>query len=481
MARKKGRQNNQQNNQQSKKKTKKPISLKAPAGELGVIRSDAAGIDVGAEEIFVCAPAKDEPGMTEVMVSRTTTSELLKTAASLQERKVRTLAMESTGVYWIPLYEVLENRGFEVLLTDTRELSRVPGRKTDMIDCQWLQLLHAHGLLKGCFRPAERIVELRSIVRAKLVLVRERADWLRRMQKCLDQMNVRVHRAVKRLDGVTGMKMVRAIVEGERNPKQLAKLREPGVHKSEAAVAEELTGHWREDHLFGLTQGLKMYDTLSERIQEHEAEILRRMKGLECEKARGMEVPEVQKPSKAQTLKRRGQEAARRALFGMTGIDVTAIDGVGIEALEAVVSEYGPTLEKFPNEKAFVSHVRLAPSRNVTGGKAIKKKRGPVRNNTRVADVLRMAANAVAQTHTALGAYFRHTARTKDRGVAVFATARKLAQYIYRALRWGQAYIDEGVEAYERRYEHTQLRRLTQRAAQAGYDLVPKQPSSQPA
>jgi len=353
------RKKRQQNNKQGNKKTRKPISLKAPAGELGVIRSDAAGIDVGAEEIFVCAPAKDEPGMTEVMVSRTTTSELLKTAAWLEERKVRTVAMESTGVYWIPLYEVLENRGFEVLLTDTRELSRVPGRKTDMIDCQWIQLLHAHGLLKGCFRPEERIVELRSIVRAKLVLVRERADWLRRMQKCLDQMNVRVHRAVKKLDGVTGMKMVRAIVEGERNPKQLAKLREPGVHKSEAAIAEELTGHWREDHLFGLMQGLKMYDTLSERIQEHEAEILRRMKGLECEKARGMEVPEVQKPSKEQTLKRRGQEPARRALFGMTAIDVTAIDGVGIEVLEAVVSEYGPTLEKFPNEKAFVSHVRL--------------------------------------------------------------------------------------------------------------------------
>ena len=467
--------------QQSRKKNKKPIPMKARAGELGVIRSDAAGIDVGAEEIFVCAPAKDDPGMTEVMVSRTTTSELLKTAAWLEERKVRTVAMESTGVYWIPPFEVLESQGFEVLLTDTRELSRVPGRKTDMIDCQWIQILHAHGLLKGCFRPEERIVELRSIVRGKLVLVRERADWLRRMQKCLDQMNVRVHRAVKRLDGVTGMKMVRAIVAGERDPKRLAKLREPGVHKSEEAIAEELTGHWREDHLFELAQGMKMYDTLSERIQDHEAEILRRMKGLECEKARGVEVPEVQKPSKAQTLKRRGQEAARRALFGMTAIDVTAIDGVGIEALEAVVSEYGPTLEKFPNEKAFVSHVRLAPSRNVTGGQVIKKKRGQGRNNTRVADVLRMAANAVAQTQTALGAYFRHTARIKDRGVAVFATARKLAQYIYRALRWGQPYIDEGVAAYQQRYEQIRFRRLAQTAAQAGYDLVAKPTSSLPA
>ena len=477
MARKKSRQNQPQ----SKKRNHKPKSFQARTGELGVIRSDAAGIDVGSEENFVCAPAKDNPGMTEVLVSGTTTAELLKTADWLAERKVRTVALESTGVYWIALFEVLESRGFEVLLTDTRALSRVPGRKTDMIDCQWIQLLHAHGLLKGCFRPEEPIVELRSIVRAKLVMVRERADWLRRMQKCLDQMNVRVHRAVTRLDGVTGMKMVRAIVAGERDPKQLAKLREPGVHKSEEEVAEELRGHWRSDHLFGLGQGLKMYDWLSERIEEHETEILRRMKGLECEKARGMEVPPVRKPSKAKTLQRRGQEAARRALFGMTAIDLTAIDGVGIEALEAVVSEYGPTLEQFPDEKAFVSHVRLAPSRAVTGGKAIQKKRGQGRNHTRVADVLRMAANAVAQTHTALGAYFRHTARTKDRGVAVFATARKLAQYIYRALRWGQAYIDEGVEAYERRYEQTQLRRLAQKAAQAGYDLVPKHPSPQPA
>ena len=468
-------------NKRSKKRNKKAISLKAQAGQLSAIRSDAAGIDVGSEQNFVCAPASDEAGMTEVLVAGATTAELLKIADWLQARKVRTVALESTGVYWIPLFEVLESRGLEVLLVDTRELSRVPGRKTDMIDCQWIQLLHAHGLLKGCFRPEESIVELRSIVRLKLVVVRERADWLRRMQKCLDQMNVRVHRAVRRLDGVTGMKMVRAIVAGERDPKQLAKLREPGVHKSEEAVAEELRGNWRSDHLFELAQGLKMYDWLSGQIEEQEAEILRRMKELECEKARGMEVPEVHKRSKAQTLKRRGQEAARRALFGMTAMDLTAMDGVGIEVLEAVVSEYGPTLEKFADEKAFVSHLRLAPSRDVTGGKPIKRKRGQGRNSTRVADMLRMGANSVAQTHTALGAYFRHLARTKDRGVAVFATARKLAQYIYRALRWGQAYIDEGVEAYERRYEQNQFRRLAQKAAQAGYDLVPKQASPQPA
>jgi hypothetical protein len=239
------------------------------ANDLKVMRADVAGIDVGAEELFVCAPGPEE-GLTQVMVFGTTTPELMKMAEWLKQWKVASVAMESTGVYWIPPYEVLESQGLEVLLTDTRQLSRVPGRKTDMLDCQWIQCLHSHGLLKGCFRPTESIVELRSVVRGKAVLVAERADWMRRMQKCLDQMNVRVHRAVSQLDGVTGMKMLREIVKGERDPRQLAKLRDPGCHKSEDAIAEELSGHWREDHLFGLAQGLKMYDSIEERLGEYE-------------------------------------------------------------------------------------------------------------------------------------------------------------------------------------------------------------------
>ena len=447
------------------------------ANDLNVMRADVAGIDVGAEELFVCAPGPEE-GLTQVMVFGTTTPELMKMAEWLKQWKVASVAMESTGVYWIPPYEVLESQGLEVLLTDTRQLSRVPGRKTDMLDCQWIQCLHSHGLLKGCFRPTESIVELRSVVRGKAVLVAERADWMRRMQKCLDQMNVRVHRAVSQLDGVTGMKMLREIVKGERDPQQLAKLRDPGCHKSEDAIAEELSGHWREDHLFGLAQALKMYDSIEERLGEYEREILRRMEALKCAKAEGMEVPPVQKREKAKSIQRRKQEPARRALFGMTGIDGTAIDGVGVETMEAVISEYGSTLEKFRNEDAFVSHLRLAPHMNVTGGKPIRKKRRSRASSTRVGNVLRTAAVTLEKTSTELGAYFRNIARRKDRGVAVFATARRLAILIYRALRWGQEYVDRGAAAYEQRSVEIRVRNLTRNAAQIGYQLVPKTAAS---
>jgi transposase len=464
-------------NQSKQKKAKRPAVVQQRANDLKVIRTDVAGIDVGAEELYVCAPGPEE-GLTQVMVFGSTTPELMKMAEWLKQCKVQSVAMESTGVYWIPPYEVLESQGLEVLLTDTRQLSRVPGRKTDMLDCQWIQCLHSHGLLRGCFRPKESIVELRSVVRGKAVLVAERADWMRRMQKCLDQMNVRVHRAVSQLDGVTGMKIVRAIVKGERDPRQLAKLREPGCHKSEESIAEELTGHWREDHLFGLGQGLKMYDSIEERLGDHEREILRRMEALKCDQAQGKEVPAVRKREKAKSIQRRKQEPARRALFGMTGIDGTAIDGVGVETMEAVISEYGPTLEEFPNEDAFVSHLQLAPQLNITGGKPIQKKRRTGTSSTRVGNVLRTAVLSLEKTSTELGAYFRNIARHKERGIAVFATARRLGVLIYRALRWGQEYVDQGAAAYEQRSLEIRMRNLTRNAAQMGYELVPKTAAS---
>ena len=452
-------------------RAKRSVVIQQRANDLKVIRTDVAGIDVGAEQLYVCAPGPDE-GLTQVMVFGSTTPELRKMAEWLKQCKVQSVAMESTGVYWIPPYEVLESEGVEVLMTDTRQLSRVPGRKTDMLDCQWIQCLHSHGLFRGCFRPEESIVELRSIVRGKAVLVAERADWMRRMQKSLDQMNVRVHRAVSQLDGVTGMKIVREIVRGEMDPRQLAKLREPGCHKSEEAIAEELSGHWRSDHLFELEQALKMYDSIEERLKEHEAEILRRMEALQCEKAQGQEMPPVRKREKAKSIQRRKQEPARRALFGMTGIDGTAIDGVGVETMEAVISEYGPTLEKFPNEDAFVSHLQLAPHLNITGGKS--KKRRSRSHSTRVGDILRTAALSVEKTSTELGAYFRNIARRKDRGVAIFATARRLATLLYRALHWGQEYVDRGSAAWELRNLEIRTRNLTRNAAQMGYELVPK-------
>src|SRR6516225_3224932 len=245
-----------------------------------VLRRDVAGMDIGSEEHWVCAPSRTGGGR-EVERFPATTPGLERMIVWLQDRGVRAVALESTGVYWIAPHEMLEQAGFEVLLVDTRELRRVPGRpKSDRRDCEWLQRLHSCGLLRGAFRPPDAVCLLRTLVRDRATLIAERADWLRRMQKALDQMNVRVHRAVADLDGTTGMAIVRAIVGGERDPHRLAALRDYRCHKTEAEIAEQLTGRWRADHLFSLQQGLKMYDALSEAIAAYERQILQHLEAL---------------------------------------------------------------------------------------------------------------------------------------------------------------------------------------------------------
>jgi hypothetical protein len=315
---------------------------------------------------------------------------------------------------------------------------------------------------------------LRTLVRDKGNLVAEAADWLRRMQKSLDQMNVRVHRAVADIEGVTGMAIVRAIVAGERDPRQLAKLRHPGCHKSAEEIAEQLSGHWRADHLFSLQQALRMYDAIQERIADYEQEILRKLAEMEREECRGQEAPKLKNPRKAKTIRNRGQEPMRQALYRISGVDLTGIDAIGVETVQAVLSEYGPDLSRFPTEKQFISHITLAPHQPMSGGKPVKKKNKRGSASSRVAAALRMAAVSLRHSNTALGAYYRKIARRTGADVAVFATARKLATLIYRLLRWGQPYLDEGAEAFEKRHQQVRIQRLTAMAKDLGYQLAPQ-------
>src|ERR1039457_3482873 len=276
---------------------------------LPIFRANVAGIDLGSKKHWVCAPKLGGQGR-EVESFGATTPELERMAAWLKERNVESVAMESTGVYWVAPQEVLERHALEVVLVDTRQLARVPGRKkkTDPVDCQWIQRLHSCGLLTGAFRPVEQVCMLRTLVRDKAILVAEMGDWLRRMQKSLDQMNVRVHCAVSDIDGATGMAIVRAIVGGERDARQLAKLRDPHCHQSEEAIAEQLSGHWRADHLFTLEQTLKMYEAIQERIAAYEREIMRKLAEMEREECRGKEAPKLNNPNKAKAIKKRGEE-----------------------------------------------------------------------------------------------------------------------------------------------------------------------------
>jgi transposase len=458
--------------QDSDKRKEKADHPRQIAG-LPVVRHKVAGVDLGSERHWACAPAVEGSGR-EVADFGATTSELVRMSKWLQARKVESVAMESTGVYWIAPHEVLEAEGLEVMLVDTRQLARVPGRdkKSDPFDCEWIQRLHSCGLLMGSFRPKEAVCMLRTLVRGKGNLVAEAGDWLRRMQKSLDQMNVRVHRAVSDIDGVTGMAIVRAIVDGERDARKLAKLRDARCHKSEQEIAEQLAGHWREDHLFSLRQGLKMYDSIQERITDYEKEILRKLAEMEREECRGQEVPKVKSSKKRQTIQRRGGEPMRQALYRMSGVDLTGIDAIGVETVQIVLSEYGPDMSRFPTESQFVKHVTLAPHKPTSAGRPVKKKK---RNSasTRVAAALRMAATSLRHSETALGAYYRQIARRIGGDVAVFATARKLATIIYRLLRWGQPYVDEGAKAYEQRYQASRIKSLTAKAKELGYQLAP--------
>src|SRR5580692_3303233 len=298
---------------------------------LPVIRRNVAGIDLGSERHWVCAPTQEGSGR-EIGDFGATTPELLRMAEWLKERQVESVAMESTGVYWIAPHEVLEGQGLQVLLVDTRQLAQVPGRdkKLDPTDCEWIQRLHSCGLLRGSFRPEEAVCMLRTLVRDKANLVAESGDWLRRMQKSLDQMNVRVHRAVSDIDGVTGMAIIRAIVNGERDPRRLAQLRDGRCARSEEEIAEQLSGHWREDYIFSLRQALKMHEAIQVQIGEYEREILRRLAELEREQTRGQAVPKLSNTKKGNGIRSRGEEPMRQALYRISGVDLTAIDAIGV-------------------------------------------------------------------------------------------------------------------------------------------------------
>lgn len=435
------------------------------------LRKDVGGIDVGSREMHVCGP-RDEQHQPQLAVFDTTTVDILDCARWLKERNVVSVAMESTGVYWIPIFEILESQGLEVVLVDTRPLSRVPGRKTDVTDCEWIQNLHSCGLLQGCHRPSDAISELRSIVRMKVALVSDQADWQRRMQKCLDQMNVRVHHAVSDVRGTTGLAIIRAIVDGERDPKKLAELRDPRCRNSKEQIAAFLTGNWRQSHLFNLAQCLKMFDFVETEIKCYEREIERRLRELAPSGAEDKEVPPLPNQGKMKAMRTRGELGKREELYRMTGVDLTAIDGVGVETAEAFVSEYGIDLSKFATERQFIAHLQLAPRQAISGGKPLHKGKQKTKG-TRLGRALRMAATGLRRSPTALGAYYRRIARTKGSNVAVFATARKIGTILFRLVRWGHAYVDEGQDAYEARFQAARFRSLTSTAAQFGMQLVP--------
>ena len=433
--------------------------------ELSRVSLNAAGIDVGASSHFVAVPEDrwDQP----VREFEAFTADLYRLADWLAECRVETVAMESTGVYWIPLFGVLEERGFEVMLVDPSRIKNVPGRKTDVLDCQWLQQLHTYGLLSGSFRPEGEIRCLRSYLRQRAMLVEYASHHIQRMQKALTQMNVKLQHVISNITGKTGMTIIEAIVGGERNPRKLAALRDPRTRANEEIIARSLQGHWREEHIFELTQALELYRTYQDKIAQCDREIERQLGRFE-DRSNG-------EPPAGDAGKRSQGNAPRfdlrNHLHRMTGVDLTRIDGVDAFTALKVVGEIGTDMTRWPSAKHFASWLGLSPNNRITGGKVISSRTKA--NANRAAAALRLAANALHRSNSALGAFLRRKKAHLGAPKAITATAHKLARIIYSMLRYGQGYVDAGAQYYESQYRERALRAARQRAAQLGYQLVP--------
>jgi transposase len=437
---------------------------------LKVIHPHAAGLDIGSTEIWAAVP----PGSTTepVRVFGTTTPDLTALAAWLKQCGVDSVAMESTGVYWIPIYELLEARGFAVFVVNARHLKNVPGRKSDRKDCQWLQELHSVGLLRGSFRPEDEIVTLRAYLRQRAELIAQRATHIQHMQKALAQMNVQLTQAVKDITGVTGLAIIRAIVAGERDPQQLAALRQPGVKKTQAEIAKALTGNYRREHIFALQQALALYDVYTQQIAECDAEIERQFANLKPTVPPDDLPPLDTHDKRESNSKNAPSYDARTLLYQWVGVDLVAISGLNESTVLTILAEIGTDMQAWPSDKHFCSWLGLAPHNDISGGKVLRSR--TLKTHNRAGQAFRMAAQSVSRSpHTAFGAFYRRMRARLGASQAVVATAHKIARTFYHMLKHRTPFQDLGGEEYERRARERERHNLEKRAAKLGMTLVP--------
>lgn len=446
-----------------------PIPKPSRSPAILPVHPDSAGIDIHSEFHFVAVPEDRDP--QPVRKFEAFTDGLHALADWLQKCGIKTVAMESTGVYWIPLYEYLQTRGFDVRLVDPRKLKSVPGRKSDVSDCQWLQRLHTYGLLAAAFRPDEQTCVLRAYMRQRAMLVESGAQQIQHMQKALTQMNVKLEKVLADITGLTGLAIIDAILGGDRDPLQLAKLRHERCHNDAATIARALVGEWREEHLFALRQARDLYRTLQGLIAECDVQVQTAVKNLPDRDPPG---PASEALPKAKTKRRQkgGLRFEAQALLEQkAGIDLTRIDGIDSHTALKIISETGVDMSRWPTMKQFVSWLTLCPDNRESAG---RRKSGHTRRSTnRVAAALRMVANSLHHSKSALGAYLRRMKASVGAPKAITATAHKLAQMVYRALKYGMKYIDPGQDWYEKEYQERVLKSLTRRARDLGYQLVP--------
>ncbi len=442
------------------------------AGQLLTLNEHAAGLDVGST--FHVVAVRSDQDEEPVRTFRSFSGDLHRMADWLGSVGIKTVAMESTGVYWIPVFEILEARGFEVLLVNARDVKNVPGRKTDVNDAQWLQQLHQHGLLRGSFRPRDEVVRLRAYLRHRERIVEYAASHVQHMQKALMQMNVQLHHVVSDITGVTGMRIIRAIVAGTRAPEELAQHRDVRCAASEETIRQALTGNYRPEHVFALKQALELWDVHQAKIAECDIEIETVLKSLNEKRA----APEAPLPPVRHAKARNEPKFdVRPALYTLLGTDLSQIHGFGPYTVLKLVAECGDDMTKWPTAKHFTSWLSLAPGNKISGGRVLSSHTR--RSSNRAAVLLRIAAVNIGKTQTALGAFYRRLAARTGKAKAVTATARKLAVLFYRALRFGMTYADPGAEYYEERYKRRVIDSLQRRAHGLGFKLVANVPATE--
>ena len=432
---------------------------------------NAAGIDCGSAEHYVAVPRDRDP--EPVRCFKTFTEDLHRLADWLIACGIKTVAMEATGVYWIPIYEILEARGMEVLLVNARHVKNVPGRKSDVTDCEWLQELHSVGLLRGSFRPTAEIVALRSYIRHRETLIQSASTTVNRMQKALIQMNLQLHIVIADITGLTGLRIIRDIVSGQTDPRHLAKHRDARCKASESEIAAALTGYYRPEHLFVLRQNLELFDAFQRQIESCDIEIEAHVHRL-ADKTAAPTTPLP--PARSRRKKPRKNEPrfdVRTTLHQLNGVDISQIEGIGPYNALRLTSEIGTDMSRWPTDRHFTSWLTLAPNNKISGGRLLSSKTQPSAN--RAAVVLRVAAMSIGRTQTALGAFYRRLAYRVGKSKAITATARKLAILVYRCLKGDFVYKDPGAAAYDARHRQSVLRRLRERAEGLGFTLVNRQ------
>src|SRR6266851_1003713 len=460
----------QNNWHEMNRKQRREMTRKIQSEDLSleVIHPDAAGIDIGNESHYVAVP----PTRDSQAVRRfgCTTSELKEMAVWLKQCAIRTIALQSTGVYWIAVYDILEEAGFEVYLVNARETKNLPGRKSDVQESQWLMKLHTYGLLRNSFRPSQEIRTMRTYWRQRSDLVRSAGRHIQRMQKALTQMNIQLANVLSDISGKSGQAIIKAILQGERDPHKLAAFRNWRVKATQEQIARSLEGNWQEDLLFVLKQELDGYEFCQQQMAECDRRLKQYLQQRE-DRSQGASLPEEKR--KERLKKKKGnapQFDLRTELFRMTGTDLTQIDGIDVMTATTILSEAGWDMSKWQTEHHFVSWLRLCPDNKVSGDKIIGKGRLPT--NNRITNTLKMAASSLRTSNTYVGAQFRRLRTKLGAPVAIKAMAAKLARLVYRMLRYGMQYVDQGAKFYEAQHRNLQIAHLKWKAAKLGFRIT---------